>query len=264
MCMAVPFVDSDAIRTATFIRHVEVYETLGSTNDRAAELACDSNIKLPALVVTRHQTAGRGRGQNKWWSADGALTFSVLLEPAELGIATANWPQLSLVTAVAICDALQNDGTTAAAIKWPNDVMLDGRKVAGILIESPGGSAPAKNRVIIGVGINVNNSWREAKLGDAPNATALCDITARPHGLQLVLIRVLRAIAVRALQLRSHKPELARAWQKLDLLAGQDVVVETDCRRVEGKCVEIAEDGALIVQTALRQQQIYSGSVRLQ
>ncbi len=132
------FVDADQIRASTFIRHVEIHETLGSTNDRAVELACDPDIDLPALVIARLQTAGRGRGNNVWWSAEGALTFSVLLDPAAHGISTANWPQLSLATAAAVCNALAlelnpkseipNPKSPRLAIKWPNDIMLDGRQ----------------------------------------------------------------------------------------------------------------------------------------
>lgn len=67
-----PYLDADAIHAATFARHVEIHETLGSTNDRAAELARDAAINLPAPIVARHQTAGRGRGDNKWLSTEGA------------------------------------------------------------------------------------------------------------------------------------------------------------------------------------------------
>jgi len=95
------YLDADEIRASTFIRHVEIHETLGSTNDRAAELARDADIELPALVAARHQTAGRGRGSNTWWSDDGALTFSIILDPTAFGISAAKWPQLSLTTAVA-------------------------------------------------------------------------------------------------------------------------------------------------------------------
>jgi hypothetical protein len=95
------YLDADEIRRTTFIRHVEIHDTLRSTNDRAAELARDPDIQLPALIAARQQTAGRGRGSNTWWSADGALTLSIVLDPAAFGIGMANWPQLSLATAVA-------------------------------------------------------------------------------------------------------------------------------------------------------------------
>src|SRR5262245_49877980 len=93
-----PFLTPDELRARTFVRHVEIHDTIDSTNNRASELAGDPRLELPALVVARHQTAGRGRGKNKWWSADGALTFSLLIEPAAHGLAVSNWPQLSLTT----------------------------------------------------------------------------------------------------------------------------------------------------------------------
>jgi hypothetical protein len=77
-----PFLNAEQIRAATFIRHVELHESLDSTNNRALELARDERAELPALVVARRQTAGRGRGERTWWAAEGALTFSVFLEPS--------------------------------------------------------------------------------------------------------------------------------------------------------------------------------------
>lgn len=280
------FLDADEIRAASFVRHVEIHDTLGSTNDRAAELACDPHLELPALVVARLQTAGRGRGQNTWWSAEGALTVSILLDPATLGISTANWPQLSLATAVAVCDALaahvgwapptgnDNDNNvvgnahpTRAAksplgIKWPNDVMLDGGKVCGILIESPGGSAPAKDRLIIGIGINVNNSWHAAPREAGPNGTALCDATGRPHDMQGILISLLKAFDARIHQLAVHAPQLSAAWQQLCWLTEQRVEVQTNSRWIDGVCVGIDTDGALVVENVFGTHRVCSGSVR--
>jgi BirA family biotin operon repressor/biotin-[acetyl-CoA-carboxylase] ligase len=304
------FLDADQIRAATFVRHVELHDSLGSTNDRAAELAREPNIQLPALIVARHQTAGRGRGRNTWWSADGALTFSVLLEPAALGIRTANWPQLSLATAVAVCDALQielSTGQRAGAsrppvnrdnsantrtqlsspqlppalplgledeparsdplrrlgIKWPNDVMLDGRKISGILIESPGGAAPAKDRLIIGIGINVNNSWSGAPTDMTRAATALCDISCRTHKLQPLLANVLRFLEKRISQLVKDAPQLPNAWQQLCCLTNRRITVLNHRGRTIGQCLGVAKDGALLVQTEMTTAQLYSGSVSI-
>ena len=257
--------DAEQIRLATFARHVEIHDTLGSTNDRAAKLARSGDIELPALVVARHQTAGKGRGRNTWWSADGALTFSVLIDSASMGVLPANWPQLSLATAVAVCDGLRGElhqVGTSLGIKWPNDVLLDGGKVCGILVESPGGAAPAKNRLILGIGINVNNAWRAAPREAGASGTALCDVTGRQHNLQAVLVRVLEAMATRIAQLRSHDTQLIHDWQRLDLLAGRTIRIERDGRRIAGECRGIGQDGALIVDTAYGHHRIFSGTVR--
>jgi BirA family biotin operon repressor/biotin-[acetyl-CoA-carboxylase] ligase len=258
------FLDADQIRATTFVRHVEIHDTLGSTNDRAADLARDPDIELPALVVARRQTAGRGRGKNQWWSADGALTFSILLEPSTMRIRAANWPQLSLTTAVAICDALQREAPDANfAIKWPNDVMLDGGKVGGILIESPAGTSPAKDRVVIGVGINLNNSWRTAPRHVGPSGAALIDSTGRQHSFRSVLVGMLQSIDTRTAQLAAHDPQLPLAWQRLCWLTERGVEVHADGRSIEGVCVGIDGDGALQVADAFGIHPIYSGTVRL-
>jgi BirA family biotin operon repressor/biotin-[acetyl-CoA-carboxylase] ligase len=256
--------DVDQVRATTFVRHVEIYDTLGSTNERAVELASRSAIELPGLVVARRQTAGKGRGRNTWWSAEGGLTFSLLIDATTSGLVPAAWPQLSLATAVALCDVLRRNVPLARiGIKWPNDVLIDGRKVSGILIESPGGAAPAKDRLIIGIGVNVNNSWASAPASVGTGGTSLCDATHRQHDLPSLLVDLLQALAGRIRQLRVRDAELFCAWQELDLLAGKAVVVEIDERRIAGECVEIAVDGALVVDSPLGRQRIYSGSVRI-
>lgn len=279
--------DADEIRAATFVRTVEVHETLGSTNDRAAALARDLTVELPAFVATRQQTAGRGRGTNTWQSSDGALTFSLLVDPASLGISPAQWPRVSLAVAVAVCDGLAEDvgwsqptantnstdlvggahptGPLAArlAIKWPNDVMLDGAKVCGVLIESPGGIAPAKDRLIIGVGINVNNSCREMARESRPNRIALCDVSQRKHDLQEVLVAVIGAIELRLKQVGNDGPQLAQAWQEKCWLTEQAVEVQSGSKWVDGICLGIDGDGALLVENVFGVHRLFSGTVRL-
>jgi BirA family transcriptional regulator, biotin operon repressor / biotin---[acetyl-CoA-carboxylase] ligase len=264
-----PFLSADEIRARTFVRHIELHDQLDSTNNRAIDLARDTNIGLPALIIARLQTAGRGRGNNKWRSADGALTFSLLLDPAAHSIAIANWPQLSLTTAVALCDALESSCATGSAsalihasIKWPNDVLVEGRKIAGILLESPGGATPANNRLIIGIGINVNNSWRNPPPDATANGIALCDIVDRKHDLQELLIALLDAIASRINQLASADNRLIRAWQRRNQLAGKNVTAENNGQITQGQCVEIAVDGALVIDTPRGRKRVVSGSIR--
>jgi BirA family transcriptional regulator, biotin operon repressor / biotin---[acetyl-CoA-carboxylase] ligase len=278
--------DAEQIRTNTYVRHVEIHDTLGSTNERAAELARDSTIELPALVAARLQTAGKGRGRNRWWSADGALTFSLLLDQATTGVQPANWPQISLASAVAICDALNDElefannpqsairGSTELAevnpksarrlgIKWPNDVILNGGKVCGILIESPGGVAPGKDRLIIGIGINVNNSWRTAPHSFGPNGTALCDVTGTLHALQTILLQTLKALQRRIAHLADGDASLPDAWQRLCWLTEQGVDVNANGRWITGVCLGIDRDGALLIENVNGLHRIRDGSVRV-
>ena len=294
MCTPKTFRDAEAIRASSFARHIEIFDELGSTNDRAAELCIRRDIELPALVVARRQTAGRGRGKHQWWASDGALTFSVLIDPSAFDLTTRDWPRLSLTTAVAICAALtehlarptveladlvaefaKNSGpghksvtsrelaySPRLAIKWPNDVFLDGAKVAGILIESPGGPSPARGRMIIGIGINVNNSRRFAPREAGPHVTALCDASGTTHELDGVLVSVLRALEAFIGQLASSDPALPATWQRLCWLTEQEVEVDSGSEILEGTCLGIAMDGSLIVNTASGLRCLYSGSVK--
>ena len=192
----------------------------------------------------------------------------------QIGIPIADWPRLSLTTGVAVCDALKLElgekqdsesseqrSSTRLAIKWPNDVMLDGAKVCGILIESRGAGA-AKNRLIIGIGINVNNSWRSAPRSAGPDGIALCDATFRRHELQSILLRVLNALDLRLRQLASGDQCLPAAWSQLCWLTEQQVEVQNNREWTDGVCLGIAEDGALLVENVYGTHRIVSGSVR--
>jgi BirA family transcriptional regulator, biotin operon repressor / biotin---[acetyl-CoA-carboxylase] ligase len=259
--MQTSFVSADSLRAGTLVRYAEVHERLGSTNDRAAEIARDLQVELPAVVVARQQTAGRGRAAKVWWAGDGALTFSILLEPAAFGIGTAGWPQLSLTTAVAVRDALQPEVTPSLRVKWPNDVMLRDRKVSGILIESPGGAPPATNCLIIGVGINVNNSWRDAPADAGECGIALCDVSGRQHELTSVLTRFLHRLPDRFRQLAAGDASLPQLWQQLCWLKGQTICIASGNRRQEGLCHGISPSGALAVAHRGSVEHFYGGSV---
>lgn len=264
MSDATGFLDADRLRADTFVRHVELHDTLPSTNDCALALALDASLQTPALVVARRQTAGRGRGPHDWWATDGALTFSLLIDSDEFGITQRDWPRLSVATAVAVCDALERCEVPPShlGIKWPNDVLVDGRKVCGILIESPGGTAPAGGRLVVGVGINVNNSWRDAPQDAGPCGTSLCDESGREHDPAAVLQRVLSAVERRLRQLAANDPELPPAWQRRCRLTGQTVEIDAGDRCVRGVCQGIADDGALVVKRPSAIERVYSGTVK--
>jgi BirA family transcriptional regulator, biotin operon repressor / biotin---[acetyl-CoA-carboxylase] ligase len=258
------------------IRHVEIHDEIPSTNDRALQLTLFAALETPALIVARRQLTGRGRGTHAWWSADGALTLSLIIEPAFWDIAPRDWPKLSLTSAVAVCDALSScvpqltssnsqsdirNLKSRLAVKWPNDVLIDGAKVCGILIESPDGPPPVKDRVVIGVGINVNNSWHAAPPKAGPNGTALCDVTGIIHDIDAILVDFIEALDRRLRQLGQDALDLPRAWQQLSWLTGRQIEVDVGGTKSIGTCVGVADDGALLLRTPYATARIYSGSV---
>jgi BirA family transcriptional regulator, biotin operon repressor / biotin---[acetyl-CoA-carboxylase] ligase len=135
-------------------REIIVLEQTGSTNDAILQIA-NANSKEGLVVFAEHQTAGRGQRGNRWESAAGkGLWFSILLRPK---IDLANSPQLTTWAAEAVSGAIQNEFFLTPTIKPPNDVQIDGRKVAGVLVEMRA-QEKAAHLAIAGIGVNVNQS----------------------------------------------------------------------------------------------------------
>ena len=181
------------IRAAGWIQTVDFFDELGSTNDHAIRTADDPRPH-PRLVICDRQQAGRGRGANRWWASEGALTFSVVIEPEVIGIPRDRWPTLSVAIGGAICEAIAPCIPSAdVRLKWPNDVYADGRKLCGILVEVPPVSPP---RLVIGIGVNVANSARNAPPEVQARMTSLVDLSESAPTRVEMLDRVLHQLRI--------------------------------------------------------------------
>jgi BirA family biotin operon repressor/biotin-[acetyl-CoA-carboxylase] ligase len=252
--------DIDRILAETFIEHVDYQREIGSTNDRALQLAKEPAVAARLLVLADKQTVGRGRGANSWWAADGALTFSVLLKAEAISLPPSRWPQLALATGLAVADALDDvlRGNAAVALKWPNDVYLSNRKVCGILVETADGPSA---RLVVGIGINVNNRADTAPSELRDKAISVCEVAERTLPLADVLSRVLQRLASRLSWIASCESELQDEWHSRCLLTGRRVQIETGPRHLVGTCLGIDVDGALLLETNDRREKCLSGVV---
>jgi BirA family biotin operon repressor/biotin-[acetyl-CoA-carboxylase] ligase len=150
----------------------------------STQLLVDTSLPEGAIVVADHQTAGRGRLGRSWEAPPGkALLFSILLRPPE----GRNIAEISLVAGVAVADALERTLGLAVQLKWPNDVMLRRRKVAGCLAEARDGV------VVLGIGINVNQSREELP----PTAGSVLTLTGRELDREALLDVVLEDLGDR-------------------------------------------------------------------
>lgn len=246
------------LRDETFVREIDFHWELDSTNSHAIQRAEEPDLLTPLLVLAERQTAGRGRGANQWWSAAGALTFSVVVSLDSLP--HDKIPQMSLTVGLAICQALEQLAPLADfSLKWPNDVYLNAKKLSGILIELPRHQPP---RAVIGVGVNVNNSVASAGGEVAERAIALCDALAAEHDLTEVLILCLQHLETRLEQLATHPRELLDQWRAYHLLSGQQIEVDTYGRTIQGTCLDLDEDGALLIETRSGIERCLGGVIR--
>ena len=233
-----------AIRNETFLTELIYHEEVGSTNSELTKLA-SKPLQSPVLVLAGRQTDGRGRGSNRWWSHAGSLTFSLLLDFPMLAPERLN--SFALTTGLAICQALERHAPAAdLAIKWPNDVYLQGRKVAGILIERPDAKEP---RLIIGVGINANNSFADAPEDVRQRATSLVTELGDPVDLTLLLIDCLQQLEQRSRDHIHHPSELLDQWRAYCMLTNRRLQLDSGGQVVSGLCRGIDASGALLLET---------------
>ena len=246
-----------AIRNNTFLQDLVYLEQVESTNSALLELTAEERLITPVMLLAQRQTAGRGRGNNRWWSAAGSLTFSVMLDFPMLSVEQLS--SFSLTVGLAICQTIEKLAPAVdLSIKWPNDVYLHGKKLAGILIERPDANEP---RLVVGVGVNLNNQFDGAPMEVTERATSLLTELGDPADPNVVLITCLNELERRCRD-HVHQPkELLDQWQAYCHLTGRNVTVESGQYSYHGKCLGIDETGALLVASEHGTQQVVSGIV---
>ncbi len=250
----------DRIVAESFVKQVEYHAELDSTNSRALQMAREeASHGGVTLVLAERQTAGRGRGEKRWWSGPGALTFSLLLPGEYLSLSTGEWPKTSLVAGLAVGEAIEQfaSGVTAM-LKWPNDVYLRGRKVCGILVEATGGD---RGMLAIGIGANVNNSLAEAPDDLASSAIAVCDVAPGEVSQVELLIAILHRLESHLRDFSSGDSQWQERWRRRCLLTGRTVQLDVHGGRLGGICRGIDEDGALVLETDAGLKRCLSGVV---
>jgi len=247
-------IDVNQLRERSFVAAVEHHHTLASTNDRAKQCAAAGSGPLPLLIVADEQTAGRGRGTNRWWTGRGGLAFSMLLDAGRLRIDRARSPLVALAAAVAVVEAAAPLlPSRTVGVRWPNDVYVEGRKLAGVLVE-----VVSRGLHVVGVGVNTNNSLEEAPPELRSTATTLSELTGTRHDQTAFLLAVLEHFAQMLRQLASTPQQVGARADALCLERGQVLRIASGGGSITGRCVGIAPDGALVLDTPKGRQTFYS------
>lgn len=249
----------DSIKTKTFGKTIHTFESIDSTNTFAKRLGVQQGPH-GTLIVADEQTAGRGRLQRQWISDKGKnLLFTLIVYPE---FSQEKISLLPFVGSLAVCDAIETVTKLSAACKWPNDVLLNGKKVCGMLLESTTGTA-SDNKVILGIGVNVNQEVFPDEL--LHTASSL----KNESGIEVDRVRLLTSIVEelenRYDQLAHFPPQrLLSDWKMKALLFGKKITVLEGAFRYTATAIDLAEDGSLIIETNDgRKKHIFAGDVSL-
>ena len=235
---------------------IEVHAALDSTNAELLRRAPE-DYTGPLLCLAEEQTSGRGRQGRSWYSPPGANLYWSLLwrfpqTPAEL-------LGLSALTAIGAAQALRQLGAIEASLKWPNDILWDGRKLAGILLESS--SASAHTSIVAGIGLNVFMPE------DSPIDQAWTDLhqalgqTLSRNTVAATLLNAIVPLYQQAAQ--GQWPDLPAGWTQFDTCQNKTVQLHTPQQTLQGVVRGIDQNGALILETARETRTFTSGEISL-
>lgn len=228
------------------VREIVVFTETDSTNDLAMQRGRQGEAG-GLVIFAERQSAGRGRFGRAWASASHrGLWFSLLLRPA---IPLPLWPRLTTWAAVALADAIEDSLGISAAIKWPNDVHLGGRKVAGILAES-GTDTVGEPFAVVGIGLNVNHELADFPAELRGLATSLRMATDRIIDRPALATVILRALDTRLPQLKTSFPEIIADVARRSSMLGRWIRVQSGAALLEGKAEELDENGHLLLRSA--------------
>lgn len=246
---------------------VEVLPETPSTNAVLAQRAREGAPE-GLVIVTEHQTAGRGRLDRRWETpVHSALTFSVLLRPPVEQVPAQRWPWLPLLAGLAVTSALREEGY-AAGVKWPNDVLISGpageRKVCGILVErvegvSTGSTTGHGPAAIVGIGLNTSLTPEELPV---PTATSLAIESGGPVDRTAVLLHVLRAVFGHYADWVADPDVLRPAYTSVSVTLGRQVRAELpDGSELIGTARAIDETGRVLIAGAHGEVAVGAGDV---
>jgi BirA family biotin operon repressor/biotin-[acetyl-CoA-carboxylase] ligase len=232
------------------------FSRLNSTNDHAALLRKRGQLFAPAIVLTSHQIAGRGRNTNTWWSSTGSLTVTFVL-PIDEQLSP---HQLPLIAGLAVRDAMAEiSGEKEIQLKWPNDLLFHDKKLAGLLCER------VHKADLIGVGINVNAD-KTAPASLRPRMVFLSEIASRQIDKSDALIAIVKHLYPLVSRRNEHPfAAILRKYDRHHALVGRRVKVLQSANEgaINGICRGLDSMGRLLLTHRGQMRRIIAGQVEM-
>ena len=256
-----PWEITSGLKTKVFGKQVYYFESIDSTQNQAMRMASDP-ANNGAVVIAEKQTDGKGRLDRKWISPKGGIWFSIILHPQfDISVITL----FPIASALALSNAIEKTLDIKSELKWPNDITVSGKKVAGMLVDASLESNKIEN-MVLGVGINFNVDVKqiEKMLKDTPNFYGVASLveqnkTIKPVLLVQTFLNELEKICI-LLNSKDTK-KIIKDWTIKSSTIGQDVELNTKEGKIKGRAIKIDVDGALVISENKKNVRVIEGDI---
>ena len=257
--LLLPWEVTQNLNTEFLGKRVYYFDTIDTTQNFAMKIASKSN-ENGTVVISKKQTGGRGRMKRKWKSPAGGIWMSIILHPKfDVSYATL----VPIATSLALCIAIEKILKIKPELKWPNDVTLKGKKIAGILIDTSIVSNEIEN-MVLGIGINFKIKPRELTntIKKTPNFYGVATLVKKNESaLPLVQQFLYELENIFQLINSGHIKKIKNGWTKRSSTIGRNVSIITNEGKLNGKAVKIDNDGGLIISKGKKIERILVGDI---
>jgi len=249
---------TSTLETKYLGREIRYFQKLSSTNTVAKKYA-EKGAKEGTVIVAEIQTQGRGRLNRPWISPKGGVWLSIILRTR---IASEEAPKITLITSVAVANTLHRLYGLKTRIKWPNDVLIDGKKVCGILTEAST-SGKNVNVIVVGIGINANFNLKALPDNLRVTATTLKEVLGKHVDREKLICALLKEFEGCCKLFKEKKSKRSlEEWREMADFLGKKIEVTSFEENWLGRAIDIDESGALIVELENNERRrVLSGDV---
>ena len=256
-----PWEVTSELKTKLIGQKAYYFDSIDSTQNQALKIANEPENN-GAVIIAATQTGGKGRTGRKWISPKGGIWFSIILHPKfDISITTL----FPIASSLALSKAIENTFEITPELKWPNDLTIKGKKIAGILVDAAFESNKIES-LVLGVGINFNVDIKAIKktLKDTPNfygVSSLSEQNKKVKPIQLVQNFFVELEKIYELLNKKQTKKIISEWTKRSSTLGKNVEINTTDGKIKGKATKIDEDGALIISNKNKTEKVIAGDI---
>lgn len=255
-----PWEITSGLKTKTFGKHTYYFDSVDSTQNQAMKMA--SEAIHGTLIIAEKQTSGKGRLGRKWISPKGGIWLSIILHPKfDMSVITL----FPIASALALSNAIEKTLNVKSELKWPNDITINGKKIAGMLVDASIESNKIEN-MILGVGINYNVEVKQIEkiLKNTPNFYGVASLSEHHKTIKPVLLVQSFLLELEEIFNQLNKGDIKKIikdWTKKSSTIGQNIELITEDGKIKGKAIKIDNDGALVISSNEKNKRITSGDI---